>query len=157
MVSSELKINDQLLEYGKDYIAPAASNESGMFKGKELVFIGYGIEDSSYNDYAGRNVKGKIVVFFSGEPRKDGLYITTGTKRSGVWTYPGLSKKLAVAKAHGAAGALVINPITETFTQKSVELSRKTNLLFTSILHLKNHSTMLCFPTPPRKHPGQPI
>ena len=133
MVNSELTINDQPLEYGKDYIAPAATNESGMFNGKELVFIGYGIEDSSYNDYAGRNVKGKIVVFFSGEPRKDGLYITTGTKRSGPWTYPGLSKKLAVAKAHGAAGALVINPITETFTQRSVELSRKTNLLFTSM------------------------
>src|SRR4051794_15597426 len=35
MVSSELKVNDQLLEYGKDYIAPAGSNESGIFKGNQ--------------------------------------------------------------------------------------------------------------------------
>jgi len=133
LISSELKVNNSLLEYGKDYIAAAANNETGKFKGKKLVFVGYGIEDSLYNDYAGVDVKNKIVVFFYGEPRKAGVYITTGSKQPGYWTYPGLTKKLAVAKAHGAIGAFAINSLTGTFPQNIVQSSRKTNVIFTSI------------------------
>ncbi|MEO6722441.1 MAG: M28 family peptidase, partial [Ferruginibacter sp.] len=133
LISSELKVSDVLLEYGKDYITPASSNETGTFKGKKIVFVGYGIDDSSYNDYAGIDVKDKIVVFFTGEPRKDGEYITTGTKRAGKWTYPGTSEKLAVAKLHGAIGALVIGTTMETFSPKTTENSRKTNIIFKSI------------------------
>src|SRR5215216_927225 len=53
LISGELKVNDTILEYGKDYITPASINETGSFKGKKIVFAGYGIDDSSYNDYAG--------------------------------------------------------------------------------------------------------
>jgi hypothetical protein len=132
MVSSELKIGNTLLEYGKDYIGAAGTNVTGKFKGKKIVFVGYGIKDSAYNDYDGLNVKGKIVLFFLGEPRKEGTYLVNGQKRSSQWSYPGLSRKIAAAKQMGAIGALVINPSLETFNLKSIESSKKTGVNFTS-------------------------
>ncbi len=133
MVSSGLKIDGKTLSYGKDYLGSAALNETGEFDGKKLVFAGYGINDTSYNDYQGLDVKGRIVVFFLGEPRKDGIYIANGKKRSSQWSYPGLSRKLAAAKKMGAIGAIVINPLQDSFALKSIESSMKTGVSFTSL------------------------
>ncbi len=133
MLSSSLKINNQSLQYGKDYIGAAGTNETGIFRGKNIVFAGYGIKDSAYNDYSKLNVKGKIVVFFLGEPRVDGNYLVSGKRRGSQWTYPGLAKKLAAAKELGAVGAFVINPSLDTFTQRSLETSKKTGVNFSSL------------------------
>ena len=42
------------------------------FNAKNIIFAGYGIEDKNYNDYAGLDIKGKIVVAFTGEPKLNG-------------------------------------------------------------------------------------
>ncbi|HMJ48670.1 MAG TPA: hypothetical protein VK498_15165, partial [Ferruginibacter sp.] len=97
MITSEFEFNDIKGVYGTDYIIPAVSNGSGEFKGKEFVFAGYGIEDKNYNDYQLVDVKDKVVVIFSGEPKLDGKYIVTGTEKFSEWTFPGTSKKLALA------------------------------------------------------------
>nr|MBU9937294.1 hypothetical protein [Ferruginibacter sp.] len=107
--------------FGTDFISPMNSNENGKFKGKKIVFIGYGIDDKAYSDYTNVNVKGKVVVFFLGEPKKDGKFIISGTTRGSEWSFPGITKKLAVAASKGAAGALVINPQQESFNQRAVE------------------------------------
>lgn len=130
MISGELKVNNVMGTYGTDYIIPASTNEEGEFKGKQLVFAGYGIEDKNYNDYQSKNVKDKIVVIFLGEPRQDGKYVVSGSERFSDWTYPGLRKKLALAAKKGVAGVLVINPSQETFDQFSINESRKTNLFY---------------------------
>ena len=44
---AELEINGKSVKYGMDYISPAGTNETGKFKGKSVIFAGYGIEDSS--------------------------------------------------------------------------------------------------------------
>jgi len=133
MSSSDFKVKGKSLIYGKDYIGSAALNEAGSFKGKKLVFIGYGINDTSYNDYEGIDVKGKIVIFLLGEPRKDGVYLANGKKRSSQWSFPGLSRKLAAARRLGAAGALVINPAQDSFSLRNIEMSIKTGVNFTSV------------------------
>lgn len=130
IISSELIVNDQIAIYGKDYISPAGSNESERLTGKKIVFAGYGIADSNYNDYKDLDVSGKIVVFFLGEPKRDGKYIISGTTRSGSWTYPGLNKKLQVAREKGAAGAFIINPAQDTFSLRAVQNSKKTDVIF---------------------------
>ena len=108
---AELTINGNVAEFGKDFITPLNTNETGKFKGKKIIFAGYGIDDPKYTDYEGLDVKGKLVIFFLGEPKKDGKYIISGTTRGSEWTFPGISKKIAAAAAKGAIGALVINPI----------------------------------------------
>src|SRR5882757_6699551 len=74
LLNAELTIGEIKGEYGKDFITPLNSNENGSFKGSQLVFAGYGIDDANYSDYTVLNVKGKIVVFYLGEPKKDGKY-----------------------------------------------------------------------------------
>jgi hypothetical protein len=128
--SSELAIDGKTAVFGTDYIAPLNTNETGKFKGKKLIFAGYGIDDPKYNDYEGLDVEGKIVVIFLGEPKKEGKYLISGTTRSSEWTFPGTSKKLATAAAHGAIGALIINPTMETFNQRAVENGKKSGVYF---------------------------
>lgn len=129
-LSSELMVNNQPLVYGQDYISPATNNETGNNVATSVIFAGYGIDDSTYSDYSSIDVKGKVVVFFLGEPKREGKYIISGTNRSSKWTYPGLSIKLAAAKAKGAVGAFVISQVQESFTQRSIDNSKKNTLYF---------------------------
>ncbi len=130
---TELIMNDIPAVFGKDFITPLNNNETGKFKGKKIIFAGYGIDDPKYNDYEGLDVKGKVVVFFLGEPKKDGKYLITETTRGSEWTFPGISKKMAVAAAKGAIGALVINPNQEMFNQRAVDNGKKTGVYFPRI------------------------
>jgi len=129
-ISGELKVNGKSAVYGTDYISPAASNENGTSKATKIIFAGYGIDDANYSDYTGIDVKNKVVVFFAGEPKKEGKYFIAASGRYSKWTYPGLNAKLAVARAKGAVGALVINPMQESFNQGTVDNSKKSNLYF---------------------------
>lgn len=128
--NTTLNINGTAATFGNDFIIPMNTNETGKFKGKKLVFVGYGIDDAAYSDYTNINVKGKVVVFFLGEPKKDGKYIISGATRGSEWTFPGITKKLATAASKGAVGALVINANQETFNQRAVENGKKTGVYF---------------------------
>jgi Zn-dependent M28 family amino/carboxypeptidase len=131
MVTSEFTLNGKAAELGKDFIMPLNSNENGKFKGKKAVFIGYGIEDEKYSDYKDINIKGKVVIFFLGEPKNaEGNYIITGTKRTGDWSFPGITKKLALAASKGAVGALVISPNQDVFSQRTIDNGKKTGVYF---------------------------
>ena len=55
----------------------------------DIVFVGYGIQDEGWDDYAGLDVQGRMVVMLSGEPgNADKGYDLTGTRRrvAGVQT-----------------------------------------------------------------------
>ena len=125
-----LKINGSKAEFGKDFITPLNVNESGKFKSRNIVFAGYGIDDPNYSDYTSLDVKGKVVIIFQGEPKKEGKYFISGSNRSSEWTYPGLSKKIAMAASRGAAGVFLINSIQENFNPRMVENGKKTGMYF---------------------------
>jgi Zn-dependent M28 family amino/carboxypeptidase len=130
LVSSELIINGNTAVFGKDYYSQANINETGKFKSKKIIFVGYGIDDKNYSDYTGLDVRGKIVVFFSGEPKKEGKFIISGTNNITEWSYPGTGKKIAIAAARGAKGAFIINTSQDTFTLRTIESNRKTNVYY---------------------------
>jgi Peptidase family M28/PA domain len=130
MTGTFVSFGDKVLEYGKDYTAPLTANTTKKITGKKIIFAGYGISTDKYDDYAGKKVKGKIVVFFSGEPKQDGNYLVTGTKRPSEWTMGGQTLKLQLAKEKGAVAAIMISPTTETFNPRLVESSKKTNVYY---------------------------
>ncbi|RYY63938.1 MAG: M28 family peptidase, partial [Chitinophagaceae bacterium] len=131
LISSSFKVNGKEAVYGTDYLSPVNNNESGKAKAKSIVFVGYGIDDPAYSDYTGVDVKGKVVVFFLGEPKRDGKYfIDVKNARGSAWTFPGLSKKLELARDKGAKGAIVINPTTESFNPRAADGSKKTNVYY---------------------------
>ena len=111
LLNSELITGDKTLLYGKDYADETSLNNNGKVQANTIVFVGYGISDTKYDDYTDKEVKGKIVVFFTSEPRlQDGNYLITGNRNYSTWTYPGgLSQKAAIAKQKGAVAAIVIN------------------------------------------------
>jgi Zn-dependent M28 family amino/carboxypeptidase len=128
---SQLMLSNKSAEYGTDYISQVNLNDSGKFSSKKIVFVGYGIEDKTYSDYKGLNVKGKVVAFFLGEPKINGQYLVNGSStRGSEWSFPGLSKKLAMAAEKGAIGALVINASQNTFTKRMADAGKKTNAYF---------------------------
>ncbi len=128
LLQSQLIIGSTTYLSGKDYIDEIGINNNRVTNGKEIIFAGYGISDEKYDDYAGKDVKGKIVVFFGGEPKKDGSYFISGTKSYSTWTYPGgLTKKVEVAKQKGAIAAIVINPVLDTITASYARVAKRSS------------------------------
>ena len=71
----------------------------------ELVFVGYGItsKENNYDDYAGIDVKDKIVVLLRQEPQKK------ETRDNKFIQFSDLRYKAFNAKKHGAKGIILIN------------------------------------------------
>jgi hypothetical protein len=128
-----LNINGIAAEHGKDFLVPMADNVTAKFTAADLVFVGYGIDDDAYNDYKNVDVKGKLVVFFSGEPKKDGKYFISADGKQSKYTFEGAKLKLAIAKAKGAVGGLVVSPSMESFSKRLVENNTASGLNFESI------------------------
>lgn len=129
LVPKTLKIGKIKLEYGKDYILQPGSEEENKIKAKQIVFAGYGIEDTNYSDYAGKNVKGKVVLILAGEPQVDGKYLVSGTEKRSSWEYS-TTRKAALAKEKGAVAVLLVNPMWDSIPSRITENSKKTNLYF---------------------------
>lgn len=145
LISRLTKINGRILTYGKDYILLPGFELHKKLKAKNIVFAGYGIEDSNYNDYAGKIVKDKIVLLFSGEPQVNGKSLVTGTNRQSKWAYS-INAKAALAREKGAVAVLFVNPFWDSIPTTLIENSKKTNLFFPH-LNDKPKATVICITT----------
>ena len=95
------------LKCPQDFI-PFYFSSAGKYSGG-VVFAGYGItaSDLHYDDYAGLDVKGKLVLILRHEPQeKDERSVFDGTK---LTEHALFSSKASNAKMHGAAGVILIN------------------------------------------------
>ena len=130
LISASLKIGKKNYLFGNDFINNPYAIQNPEIKAKKIIFAGYGIADLNYDDYKGKDVTGKIVIFFTGEPKVNGNYLVTGSNKSSAWTFPGTSKKVALAKQKGAVAVFVINPSIENVSTTTMESARKTNIYF---------------------------
>ena len=119
---SSVKVNNNRYRHLWDYIMIHESNETmPELNVKEVVFLGYGIEDPKYNDYKKTNVKDKVILINKGEPiDKDGNYIISGNKNASAWK-DDINKKLTIAKEKGAKLVLII----EEDVKKLLEENRR--------------------------------
>lgn len=104
--------NGEELTHLRDFYSVPAQNASRASKDiNELVFLGYGIEDEGYNDYADAgDLKGKSIIIFAGEPRtRDGNYRLSGNKDLSDWSFND-DRKLALAGEKGVATVFIIDP-----------------------------------------------
>ena len=96
------------LAYRKDYVLWSMRNEPTTSVQGELIFVGYGIVAPEYqwDDYAGLNVRNKIVVALVNDPGLRDSTIFRGPVLTyyGRWTY-----KIEEAQRQGAAGILLIH------------------------------------------------
>lgn len=76
----------------------------------DIVFLGYGVDDEKYSDYAGQNVNGKVIMVHTGEPTdKEGNFLVSGTNDKSEWS-TNWRKKVEVAKQKGVKAILIIDP-----------------------------------------------
>ncbi|MBO0330082.1 M28 family peptidase [[Muricauda] lutisoli] len=100
-----LGINDQEFELGEHVVT--YSTAKGTFD--QIVYVGYGIEEGAYSDYANINVTGKLVLIKAGEPKNtDGSYVISGSTEKSDWSNmsEGMPKKTNLAIEKGAKGVL---------------------------------------------------
>ena len=92
----------------KENFTPLLNTGNGQVYG-ELIFAGYGITAPEYNydDYAGIDVKGRIVLVLKQEPRQNDTVnsVFDGAKAT---KYSDLAYKIRNAAEHGAAGLLLV-------------------------------------------------
>ncbi|WP_316742861.1 M28 family peptidase [Pedobacter antarcticus] len=75
LTQTVLSVNGVAKEEGKDFVIPTSgvSLKGFTFHGDDVVFAGYGLNKDGYNDFAGIDVKGKVVIIFaSGDPTAKG-------------------------------------------------------------------------------------
>lgn len=137
LIPKTLKIGKKSYDFGTDYLVTPGSSDNSEFISKNIIFAGYGIADKNYDDYAGKDVKAKVVVIFTGEPKEDGKYLVSGTSKSSAWGY-NISKKAILAKQKGAVALFLINPSGENISPTLAANSKKSNIYFP---HEKNANT----------------
>ncbi len=104
--------------------SPLGLSASGTAEG-ELVFAGYGItaQDYAYDDYAGLDAKGKIVVVLRYEPPpKNGDSPFRASPRAS--RHATLQAKAANARAHGAAGLILVDLAPREGRKELISLRR---------------------------------
>lgn len=115
LAKSVFSVNNQAKESLKDYyITPNSVSTKGYdIKANSILFAGYGISKDDFNEYAGQDVAGKIVMIFNtGDPTAKAPATPQQGRRAP--TGPGsLQVKLKYLMDNKAAGVLVVNPIVD--------------------------------------------
>jgi len=92
----------------EDYVAYDETQQRESDVDAEVVYVGYGIEAPEYNwdDYKGKDVKGKVLLMLVNEPPSEDENFFKGKALTyyGRWTY-----KYEEAARKGAAGAILIH------------------------------------------------
>lgn len=92
------QVNGKNLTSGKDFYFTGSGPETTI-NARDIVFIGYGISEGAYDDYAGVNIAGKVVLVINeGDPvDAQGNSLITGSKQLSEWTTSRTKRMQAVA------------------------------------------------------------
>lgn len=120
-----LSVNGQSKEHGKDFVvvSGAVALNGFHFKGNEVLFAGYGLQKEGYNDYAGVDVQGKVVMIFaSGDPAmKAADPADRAARRKAMQAQ---QAKIQYLTEHQATAVLLIDPNLD-------QISEETKAMFT--------------------------
>ncbi len=68
LVNASMEVNGEKFELNKDFSVNMGSAYSATMMSSEIVFTGYGISDSTRDDYFGINTRGKVILILEGTP-----------------------------------------------------------------------------------------
>ena len=104
---AEITINGKQYVGNKDFYSYPGQSEQRIVTAN-VLFLGYGIEDTKYNDYKNEEVKDKVLMVMSGEPLgKDSVSWVTGNKTPSLWS-TNYRAKLEKAREKDAKAILVV-------------------------------------------------
>jgi len=102
MISSSLEINGSPYAINEDFQLYSLSTNNFSQYYSEVVFAGYGITDSLYDNYKDINVTGKLVMMMDGAPA------SYKPSAKGGWPPSAPNMKISNAQKRGAAAVLII-------------------------------------------------
>ena len=112
-VPAYVSINGKKFEGNKDYYNFPGITEQEIVADK-AVFLGYGIEETNYNDYKDVDVSGRVVVILDGEPfSKDGNTLISGTKYASFWATNTRGKIDRARQADAKALLIVVSDVAK--------------------------------------------
>ena len=111
LVKAVLNVNGDSLKHGSNFLVTNNSGSNISVEVNEILFVGYGLGDSSRNDYKGLNANGKIVMAWHGAPTS----IVNNKKIKGP--LPDYNTLQNAAKKNGAIALIIVQ---EKFTTAPV-------------------------------------
>lgn len=108
-LDTEVYVDGERFKHLQDYLAlPNKNDNKELIRDKEVLFLGYGIEEAKYNDYKKAKVEGKIIMILEGEPKnKKGNFILSKSTEPSDWS-TNMEKKLLLAKSKGVALVIIV-------------------------------------------------
>ena len=125
-----MSVNNKEFKAIDDYVSFGAA-EDGVVTTEDIVYAGYGIQTEAYSSYGDMDVKGKIVLIKSGEPKKeDGNYVVSGSTEGSKWSNrQQYGAKQEVAYTKGAKAVLIydekIYPMAQRMGRSGGRISLK--------------------------------
>jgi len=116
-----LTINGTPMESLKDFvIQPNNVTLKGFtFNASEVLFAGYGLNKGDYNDYAGQQVSGKVVMIFAaGDPTQKGAAPAATDRTAMRKAMAERQAKISYLMDNGAAGIIVVDPTLDNITSE---------------------------------------
>ncbi len=85
LANRKLSINQREMIIGEEFFV-AKDRTSYNVLSNEIVFVGYGINESNYNSYANIDVSNKVVVVLDGEPKIDNQFFINADGTKSKWS-----------------------------------------------------------------------
>lgn len=119
---AELTVNGRKFIGNKDYYNFPGQSEQTIDV-KEVLFLGYGIEEEKYNDYKKTDVKNRVVMILAGEPFDgSGNSLISGKKEPSLWTTYYKTKPEKAREAGAKALLIVVENIEKALEQNKHRL-----------------------------------
>jgi hypothetical protein len=124
LMDASFSVNKKKFQYGQDYSVNISTLQSHYSNINEIVFAGYGVVDSSRNDYKGLDVRGKWLMVLDGKP---GMLADASTRRKRAVA----SAKIDTAISRGVKGLIIVSrsfPTNELVAQ-SIKYVKKVSAI----------------------------
>ncbi len=100
------------LKHLRDFYSIPRQNETrATVETDEILFLGYGIDDAAYSDYARADeMEGRTILILGGEPTdRQGNSLITGSKEASEWATDH-KRKLEIAAQKGIETVVIVQP-----------------------------------------------
>lgn len=101
LIDASIEVNGKHFDSNKDFFINLSIANTSTILSSEVVFVGYGINDSTHNDYKDINVQGKIVLAMQIQPTSGGTSSSSHFRTS-------LFSIAREAQKNGAAAVLLV-------------------------------------------------
>lgn len=103
LTNAGIEVNGESYKIDKDFSINVGQSHSASYRFSEVVFAGYGISDSTRDDYKDLDVRGKVVLVLNGQPKST---VPQGARPA--FRFGSFYAKADAAQKNGAVAVMII-------------------------------------------------